>query len=157
LFFLIRYFLYLHFKYYPHSTFTLQKPPIHYHPPPCSTSLPLPFPCPGICLYCCIRPSQDQGPYLPLIPNKAILCYISSCCHGSLHVYSLVGSLAPGSSGVLVGSFLFLLLGLQISSAPWVLSLAPPLGTLGFVQWMAVSIHLCVCQALAELLRRQLY
>ena len=47
--------------------------------------------------------------------------------------------------------------GLQTTSAPWVLSLAPPLGTLCFVQWMAVSIHFCICQALADPLRRQLY
>jgi hypothetical protein len=47
--------------------------------------------------------------------------------------------------------------GLQTPSAPWVLSLAPSLGTLCSVQWMAVSIHLCICQALAEPLRRQLY
>jgi hypothetical protein len=46
-------------------------------------------------------------------------------------------------------------LGLQISSAPWVLS--HPLGTLCTVQWLAVSIHLCICQALAEPLRRQVY
>jgi len=31
------------------------------------------------------------------------------------------------------------------------------MGTLFFVQWLAVSIHLCICQALAEALRRQLY
>jgi hypothetical protein len=48
-------------------------------------------------------------------------------------------------------------MGLQTPSAPWVLSLAPSLGTLCFVQWMAVSIHFCICQALAEPLRRQLY
>jgi hypothetical protein len=47
--------------------------------------------------------------------------------------------------------------GLQTLSAPWVPSLAPPLGTLCSVQWMAVSIHFCICQALAESLRRQLY
>jgi len=41
-------------------------------------------------------------------------------------------------------------MGLQTPSAPWVLSLAPSLGTLCSVQWMAVSIHLCICQALAE-------
>jgi hypothetical protein len=44
-------------------------------------------------------------------------------------------------------------LGLQ---APWILSLAP-LGTLCTVQWFAESIHLCIYQALAEPLRRQLY
>jgi hypothetical protein len=48
-------------------------------------------------------------------------------------------------------------MGLQIPSAPWVLSLAPSLETLCSVQWMAVSIHLCICQAPAEPLRRQLY
>ena len=32
--------------------------------------------------------------------DKAILCYICSWSNGSLHVYSLVGGLVPGSSGV---------------------------------------------------------
>jgi hypothetical protein len=41
-------------------------------------------------------------------------------------------------------------MGLQTPSAPWVLSLAPSLGTLCSVQWIAVSIHFCICQALAE-------
>jgi hypothetical protein len=48
-------------------------------------------------------------------------------------------------------------MGLQTPSAPWVLSLAPPLGTLCSVQWLAESIHLCIFQALVEPLRRQLY
>jgi hypothetical protein len=48
-------------------------------------------------------------------------------------------------------------MGLQTPLAPSVLSLAPPLGTLCSVQWMAASILLCICQALAEPLRRQLY
>jgi hypothetical protein len=42
-------------------------------------------------------------------------------------------------------------------SVPWVLSLAPSLGTLCSVQWMTVSIHFCICQAQAEPLRGQLY
>ena len=41
-------------------------------------------------------------------------------------------------------------MGLQSPSAPLVLSLAPSLGTLCSVQWMAVSIYFCICQALAE-------
>jgi hypothetical protein len=57
-------------------------------------------------------------------------------------VYSLVGGLVPRSSG---GYWLVHIvvppMKLQIPSAPWVLSLAPPLGTLCSVQWMAVSIH----------------
>ena len=51
---------------------------------------------PGIPLHWGIKPSQDQGPLLPLMTNKAILCYICSWSHGSLHVYSLVGDLVPG-------------------------------------------------------------
>jgi hypothetical protein len=73
---------------------------------------------------------------------------------GSLHVYSLVS----GSSGG--GYWLVHIvppMGLQTPSAPWVLPLAPPWGTLCSVQWLAESIHLCICQALAETLRRQLY
>jgi hypothetical protein len=46
-------------------------------------------------------------------------------------------------------------MGLQTPSAPWVLSLAPPLETLCSVQWMAVSLHYCICQVLAEPLRGQ--
>ena len=48
------------------------------------------------------------------------------------------------------------LMGLQTPSASWVLSLVPPLGTLCSVQWLDDSIHLCICQALVEHLRRQL-
>jgi hypothetical protein len=46
---------------------------------------------------------------------------------------------------------------LQSSSAPSVLCLVLPLESLCSVQWLAASIHLCICQALAEPLRRQLY
>jgi hypothetical protein len=47
-------------------------------------------------------------------------------------------------------------MGLQTPSAPWILSLAPPLGTLCFIQWMTVSIHFCICQALPRPHRREL-
>ena len=46
-----------------------------------------------------IEPPQDQGPLLPLMPDKAILCYICSWNHGSIHLYSFVGGLVPGNSG----------------------------------------------------------
>ena len=46
---------------------------------------------------------------------------------------------------------------LQTTSAPWVLSLAPSLGTLYSIQWMLVSIHFHICQALEEPHRRQPY
>jgi hypothetical protein len=47
-----------------------------------------------------IEPSQVQGSPLPLMPKKAILGYICSWSYGSLHVYSLVGGLVPGSFGM---------------------------------------------------------
>jgi hypothetical protein len=92
--------------------------------------------------------------------HKAILCYICSWSHGSLQVYSLVGGLVPGNSGVggevWLVDIVVLLMGLQAPSAPSVLSLIPPLGTPCLVQWLAASIYLYICQALAEPLRRQL-
>jgi hypothetical protein len=65
----------------------------------CSHTHLLPPYCPGITLHWGIKPSQDQGSLLPLMPDKAILCYICNWSHGSLHVYSLVRDLLPGSSG----------------------------------------------------------
>ena len=42
-----------------------------------------------------IEPSQDQGPLLPLMPDKTFLCHI----FGWNHVYPLVHGLVPGSPG----------------------------------------------------------
>jgi hypothetical protein len=51
---------------------------------------------PDIPLHWGIEPSQDQGLLLPLMTNKAILCYICNWSHGWLHVYSeLVSDLVP--------------------------------------------------------------
>jgi hypothetical protein len=64
---------------------------------------------------------------------------------------------SPGAGmGVGSGPLTLLLprLGLQPPSAPSVPSLTPPSRTLRSVQWSAGSIHLCICQALAEPLRR---
>jgi hypothetical protein len=63
----------------------------------------------SIPLYWGIKPSQDQTPLLPLMSNKAILCYICIWIHWSLHVYSLVGGLVPGSFGDM-GWFILLFL-----------------------------------------------
>jgi hypothetical protein len=60
--FLIRYFLYLNFKFYPLSSF----------PYPCSLTHPLLLHCPGIPLHWNTETSQDQGPLLSLMS----LCYI---------------------------------------------------------------------------------
>jgi len=143
------------------STSLLTHPPSpnFYEGAPLPTHPFLPH-CPSIPLPWGIEPSQDQGPPLPLMPDNAILCYL--CWkHGSLHMYSLVGGLVPGSSGGVGGIWLVdivvLPLGLQMPSAPLVLSLTSPLGTLWSIQWLASSIHIYICQALAELLGRQLY
>ena len=71
------------------APYPITPPPVHPLPPPYS----------GIPIYWGIEPSQDQGPLLPLMPDKAILCYIRSWSHGSLHVYYWVGGLVPRSSG----------------------------------------------------------
>jgi hypothetical protein len=77
------------------------------------------------------------GPLHPLMSDKAILCYICSWSH----VYSLVGSLVPGSSGGFwLVDIVVLPMGLQIPSAPSVLSLTPPLWIPCSVQWLTVSI-----------------
>jgi hypothetical protein len=47
-------------------------------PPPCTPTHPLLLPGLGIPLQRGIEPSQDQGPLLLLLSNKAILCYICS-------------------------------------------------------------------------------
>ena len=41
------------------------------HPP----TPPFPPHCPSIPLHWSIEPPQDRGPPLPLMPDKAILCY----------------------------------------------------------------------------------
>jgi hypothetical protein len=116
-FFFLVYFLYLHFKCYPLSWFpTTENQLSHLSPtafmrvfphPPIYPHLPA---CPGIPLQWGIKPSQDQGSLLPLLSNKAILCYISWWSHEFFHVCSLAGGLHPGSSrgsGLLILLFLW--------------------------------------------------
>jgi hypothetical protein len=45
-----------------------------------------------------IKAPQKQGAILPLMPDKAILCYICSWSHEFLHVDSLFAGLVPESS-----------------------------------------------------------
>jgi hypothetical protein len=114
----------------------------------------------GISLQWGIKLSQDQEPFLTLMPDQAIFCYICSWSHGSFHMYSLVGDLVPQSSGAgleWLVDIVVLPIGLQSPSAPSVLSLTPPLRTLCGVQWLARSILLCICHILTEPLKRQLY
>jgi hypothetical protein len=50
------------------------------------TTHPLQLSCPQIPLHWVIEPSQDQGPLLPLMPERAIFCYICGWSYASLHV-----------------------------------------------------------------------
>jgi hypothetical protein len=94
--------IYLHFKPFPRfpSGNPLSHPPTpcFYEGDPLPTQ-PLQPSHPDIPLHWGIKPPQAQGPLLPLMSNKAILCHIQSWSHGSLHVYSFVGGPVPGSSG----------------------------------------------------------
>jgi hypothetical protein len=103
-FLFIGYFLYLYFKSYhlslpPEVSYSIPPPPASMRVFPNPPTHPFRHFCPPISLHWAIEPSQDRGPLLPLMPNKAILCYIYGWSHGTLHVYSLVGGLVPGSSG----------------------------------------------------------
>jgi hypothetical protein len=84
--------------------------------------------------------------------DKAILCYICSW----IHVYSFVYDLVPRSSEGSGWLIVVLPMGLQAPSTPSVFS-HTLLGTLHSVQWLAVSIRLCICKVLAGPIRKQLY
>ena len=127
LIFLIRYLLKLHFKRYTLSSFPLQKPSIS-SPSPCSTTAlyvpDLAFPYTGA-----LSLHRNHGLFSQwCLKSPSSATYVAGAMF--FHVYSLLGSLVPGSSGVRVVHIIAPLLGLQTSSAPWVLSLVPPLGTL---------------------------
>jgi hypothetical protein len=94
---------------FPFQVTILQKSSILYHSPyyhegvptPTHSHLPaLSFPNTGASSL-----HRTKGPLLSLMLNNAVLCYICSWSHGSLHMYSLVGGLVPGSSGGLVGCY----------------------------------------------------
>jgi hypothetical protein len=87
--------------------------PFHSYPPPQDSPFPSPLPCfyEGVpqpshpllpphlwILYIGAEPSQDQRPFVSLMPYKAILWYICCWSRGSFHVYPLVGGLVPGST-----------------------------------------------------------
>ena len=143
--------LYSHFKCHQFSQFPLQNPLL--------SPFPAPQPTHSHSLNSTnwgIEPSQDLGPLLPLMTNQAILSYIYSQSHMSHHVFSLIGGLVPRSSGC-TDQFILMFLLWGFRPLQLLGSLAPSLGTLCSTQWLTVSIHFCICQALAEPHRRQLY
>jgi hypothetical protein len=116
---------------------------------------PLLFPWPGFALHWFIKPSKDQGPLLSLMSNRP---------SSATYVTGVPPCVLFGlwfSVWELKGFWLVYIVvppaGLQTPSSPSNLSLTPPPRILCSVQWLAGSICLCICQALAEPLRRQLY
>jgi hypothetical protein len=154
LFIFIRYFLYLHFKCYPFSWFPLRKVP-HPFPLPLITNWPTPAAWPwhsptlGHRVFTGLRASLHIDEQLshsllhiqlePWVPPCVLFGWWLS--PWELWGYGLVHIVVPP-------------MGLQTLSAPWVQPPAPSLGSLCSVQWMAVSMHFWICQALAEPLRR---
>jgi hypothetical protein len=110
----------------------------------------------SIPLWLAIKPPQDQGPPFSLMSDKAILCYICIWNHRSLHVYS-GWWFSPWELWLVQLVDIVLPKGLQSPSAPSVLPLALSFGFAGLVQWLAVSICICIGQVLAEPLREQPY
>jgi hypothetical protein len=143
--FFIRYFLYLHLKFYPLLSFPFQPPSIPsplplLTNPPTPTSLSWHSPTLGHQVFSRPRSSpligdQQGHPLLhmqlePWVPRFVVFGWWFS--PWELWGYWLVHiAVSP--------------MGLQTPSAPWVLSLAPSLETLCSVQWMAVSLHFCIC------------
>ena len=103
-FFFVKYFLYLHFKRFLLSWFSLWKTPIPSLLPlltntPTPVSLSRHYPTLGNQAFSWLRASTPIG------DQKFILCYICNWSYEFLHVYSLVGGLVSGNPGVLVNSY----------------------------------------------------
>jgi len=81
------------------STNPLSPPPSPclYDGAPSPACPPTPAQQPSIPQSWVIKPPQDQGAPIPVMPDKEILCYISNWSHGYPCV-PLVGVLVPGSS-----------------------------------------------------------
>ena len=73
-------------------------PVTHSSPPLISKRVPPSHLTPASSLLWGSKLPQDQAPPLLLMPDKADLCYMCNRSHGPAHVYSLLGSLVPGSS-----------------------------------------------------------
>jgi hypothetical protein len=127
--FFIRYFLHLHFKCYPESP--LYPPPAPLPNPPTPASWPRHSRVLGHMIF------QDQGPLLLLMAD-----WPSSATYATRDT-------ALGSGKYWLVHIVVPRIGVQPPLAPWVLSLAPPMGVPCSIQWMTVSIHLYICQAMA--------
>lgn len=83
--------------------------------------------------------------FLPLRPDKSVLCYICAGGHGQAHVYCLVVGLVPGNSEWL-GNLCCSSNGVTV---PLCSPSPPPPRSLSSVWWLVPSIHICIGQLLA--------
>jgi hypothetical protein len=109
----------------PQTSYPIPPPSCYYEGAPLPPH-PLPPHRPSIPPHWGIKPSQNQGPPLPLMPDKAILWYICSMC--TLWLGSLVHRSSGG--GVWLVGIVVLTMELKSASASSVLSLTLPLGSL---------------------------
>ena len=85
----------------------------------CSPTRPLQLHHPSIPLCWGIEPSQEQGPFLPLMPHKAVLCYIFGWSHRVPPGVFFGWWLNPWELwGVRLVDIVVLPMGLQITSSP---------------------------------------
>ena len=102
----------------------------------------------------CITSLKAQVHPLPLRPDKAVLCY-SVRSLGPTCVHSLIDGLVSGSSqGSKLVDIVGLLMGSSSPSVPLILPLTLPQGFPTWVQWLAVSICICLCQLLGRASQR---
>ena len=114
-------------------------------PSPCSPTIPLWLSSLHIPLNWDIESSRDQGPLLPLMTNKVIIYYIHRWNHESHHVYFGWWFSLWELWGYWLVHIAVPPMGLQTTSAPWVLFLAPPLGRCAQSNgWLRASTSLFV-------------
>jgi len=140
----------------PETSYTIPPPPTSMRMLPNPPTHSLSSPCPGIPLYWGIKPSQDQE-LLPLMPNKLYVQLEPGVTPCVLFGWWFSPWELWWGRVVWLVNIVALPMGLQTTSGPSILFLTLPLGTQFSVQWFAVSIHLCICHALTESLRRHSY
>jgi hypothetical protein len=152
--FFIGYFTYLHFKCYPPSQFPLHKSPMPFSSPFIYNNVP-PYTHPSCLTTYSVVSSLHGTKGLPsqrclIMPSPAT--YLARAMGPPMCILGWWFSLWE-HWGIWLVHIVVLPMGLQTPSDPSVLVLTLPLGSTCSVQWLAMSIHICIDQALAESLR----
>ena len=90
------------------------------------------------------------------MPYRTVLCYTCAQGHEAAYVCSLVsGFVSWNTEGPGLVDTVILPMGLQSSSAPLVIPLTLPYWSLASIQWLAVSVCICLSQLIVKPLRGQ--